>query len=114
MNNTFNVSAKPDIKIELSANYMTRPMQGLMDLLSFWRLNAGAKWTFADKKAELRVRADDIFDTGLINIHSHRSGQNLDMNFRQNNRSVIVSFAYKFGGYKEKERKEVDSSRFGH
>ncbi len=114
LNNTFNVSAKPDIKIELSANYMTRPMQGLMDLSSFWRLNAGAKWTFADKKAELRVRADDIFDTGLINIHSHRSGQNLDMNFRQNNRSVIVSFAYKFGGYKEKERKEVDSSRFGH
>ena len=29
-------------------------------------------------------------------------------------RNVTVNFVYRFGGYKDKERKKVDTSRFGH
>ncbi len=28
-------------------------------------------------------------------------------------RRISLSFTYKFGGFKSKERKEIDSSRFG-
>ncbi len=29
-------------------------------------------------------------------------------------RNVTVNFVYRFGGYKDRERKKVDTSRFGH
>jgi hypothetical protein len=39
--------------------------------------------------------------------------QNLNMYMKSDNRYVSLSFTYKFGGFKEKKRKEVDTSRFG-
>ena len=41
-------------------------------------------------------------------------GQYLDMNTSFYTRAVKVSFIYRFGGYKKKEVKNVDISRFGH
>ncbi len=35
------------------------------------------------------------------------------MNQRRDSRNISVSFVYKFGGYKAKEHKSVDTSRFG-
>lgn len=114
IDNTFNVSAKPDIKFELSAFYMTKPIQGIYDLSQVWGLDAGVKWTFAKNKAELRVKATDIFEGNTPDIYVHNWGQNLDMSVFSDSRNVTVSFSYKFGGYKARERKEVDKSRFGH
>ena len=49
------------------------------------------KWTFAAGKAELSVKGNDF-----------------------HTRNVTVNFVYRFGGYKDRERKKVDTSRFGH
>jgi hypothetical protein len=39
--------------------------------------------------------------------------QHLDMNTKSYMQSITLSFSYRFGGYKKKEVKEVDTSRFG-
>ena len=36
------------------------------------------------------------------------------MNQHADSRYFSMSFTYKFGGFKSKERKEVDTSRFGY
>ena len=114
INNTFNVSSKPDIKLDISAYYRTKPLQGIYDLSSIYNVNAGAKWTFANKKAELKLNATDIFDSSTHDISVRQSGQNYDWFVISDKRAVQLSFVYKFGGYKAKERKAVDRSRFGH
>ena len=88
-------------------------IQGLYDISSVWKVDAGLKWTFADKKAELRLNANDLFDSYDLNSKVNYKGQNLIMNQRRDSRSLSVSFVYKFGGYKTKEHKSVDTSRFG-
>lgn len=112
LNNTFTLSSKPDIKLELEGYYYFEPMQGIFDMTDVWNLSAGAKWVFADKKAELRARIDDIFDSAIPEMRVRRSGQNLDMKVITDRPVFTLSFSYKFGGYTGKERKEVDNSRF--
>lgn len=113
MNNTFKLFTKPDIRLELNGMYMSSFIQGLYDISSVWKVDAGLKWTFADKKAELRLNANDLFDSYDLNSKVNYKGQNLIMNQRRDSRSLSVSFVYKFGGYKTKEHKSVDTSRFG-
>ena len=38
----------------------------------------------------------------------------IDLNMGQYGRTVSVKFVYRFGGSINKEKKEVDASRFGH
>lgn len=38
----------------------------------------------------------------------------IDLNMGQYSRTVSVKFVYRFGGSINKEKKEVDASRFGH
>lgn len=114
LDNTFNLCSRPDIKLEVSGYYMTKPMQGIYDMSDVYTLDAGVKWTFAGQKAELRLKATDLLDSSTPDLHVRRSGQDLDMLIRSDSRRVQLSFSYKFGGYKKKQRKEVDQSRFGH
>lgn len=113
LNNTITLSSKPDIKLELTGTYMTRSIQGFFTLTSPWGMDAAAKWTFANKKAELRLKGTDVFNSFGVDVRSRAQGQYLNMDMMRDGRNISVSFTYKFGGYKEKERKKVDTSRFG-
>lgn len=113
--NTINVSSKPDIKIELSGWYHSKPIQGPMVMSEVYSVDAGIKWTFLKDAGELRLKANDLFNRGstpkLLDMSYDK--QNLRMRMHPDGRFVSVSFTYKFGGYKEKKRQEVDTSRFG-
>jgi hypothetical protein len=63
LENTFNISSKPDIKAELSGSYISRSIQGPMTISSMYSVDAGIKWTFAKGKAELSLKANDVFNS---------------------------------------------------
>jgi hypothetical protein len=114
LDNTVILSAQPDIKMEVSAAYITPSTQGPMDLSACWSADAGVKWTFADKKAELRLKGTDLFNSMVPDINMRYAHQNMQMNVITDLRTITLSFSYKFGGeIEKKERKEVDTSRFG-
>lgn len=113
MNNSFRLSSEPDIRLELNGMYVSSFIQGIYDVSAIWKIDAGLKWTFANKKAELRLKANDLFDSFNPDTRINYKGQNLVMNQRRDSRNVSLSFVYKFGGYKAKEHKQVDTSRFG-
>lgn len=113
MDNTINLSSKPNIKIELSAMYMTPSIQGIYDLEKIWSVNAGIKWSFANEKAEFLIKGTDLFNSTVPNVKTRYKSQYMDMLLTPDSRAVTVSFKYKFGGYKDKKIKEIDTSRFG-
>lgn len=111
MNNTITLSKKPDITLSVDGMVHTRGIQAIYDLPASGNLDLSARWQFWQKSAVLKVYCDDLFETSVINPHVDYMGQNLRMDFSCY-RQVGVSFTYRFGGYKEKQREEVDRSRF--
>ena len=114
LNNTIIISSQPDIKAEVEAAYFNKGIQGPMDIGSAWQLNAGIKWTFAHKKAELSLKGTDFFNTWAPEVRMNYATQNFRMKVVPDSRTISLSFTYKFGGEISQEgRKEVDTSRFG-
>jgi hypothetical protein len=114
LENTFNISSKPDIKAELSGSYISRSIQGPMTISSMYSVDAGIKWTFAKGKAELSLKVNDMFNSWYPeDLNLNYNTQNLIMHMIPDSRRISISFVYKFGGFKDKKHKEVDSSRFG-
>lgn len=114
MENTLRLSRKPDLVFEFGGHYQSEALQCTYDIGPSWRVDAGLKWTFAGGKADLSIKGNDLFDS-LTPVSSVDFGdQQLHMGNEFHTRNVTVNLVYRFGGYKEKKRKEVDTSRFGH
>lgn len=112
LNNTINISAKPNIKMEIAGAYVTRNIQGPAELTNMWKLDIGLKWSFFRDMAELRLKGSDLFNTWSPNVRMKYSTQNLNMDILPDTRVISLAFSIKFGGYNETEKK-ADSSRFG-
>ena len=114
MNNTFKLTSKPDIRLEVDGIYCSPMLQGIYTLTPIWKVDSGLKMIFANQHAELRINGSDLFNSSIPNAKVNYKGQNLKMNQKPDERAVMFSFTYKFGGYKAKQHKAVDTSRFGH
>lgn len=111
LNNTINVLADPEIKLEFMIFYQSKNTMGMYDTCDMFDINAGVKWVFAKEKAELRFRVSNIFrDSYKTKVR--RLGQHLDNKYTWDTPVTLLTFSYKFGGYTEKYREEVDRSRF--
>lgn len=110
LDNTFKVNK--NLSFELMGNVQTPVIQGTFDIESIFNLTAGLRWNFANDKLSLSVRCNDIFDTGMPATKVRFKGQNLNMDSGFYSRAFTLHFSYRFGGYKKKEIKGVDTSRF--
>jgi hypothetical protein len=112
MNNTF--TASKHLTFELNGMYTSPLIQGTYDLTHLMQIDASAKWRFCKDKCTLTARLDDLFNSGIPKTKVNYANQHFDMNTTYYLRSFTLTFSYRFGGYKEKEHKEVEKSRFGH
>lgn len=107
------VKLASNLQFELTGAYLTPNIQGPADLTKMWMVDAGLKWTFAKNNAELRLKGTDLFNAWSPDLRMNYANQNLRMDMLKDSRAITLSFSYKFGGYKSRERKNVDTSRFG-
>ena len=112
--NTFHVSRKPAIDLEVNGFFQSAAIQGTFDVEPLGSADAAVKWTFDRGRATLSVRCSDLFDSGMPRTKIRYRGQWLDMGAQRYTRTATVHFSYRFGGYKAKKHREVDTSRFGH
>lgn len=112
MNHSVTLSNRPDLRLNISGFYQSGANQGIYDLNSSFNMDASLRWTFAREKAQLTLKGFDLFDTSAINPKIRFENQNVTNRFTHPTRGVELSFSYKFGRYKEKQREEVDTSRF--
>ena len=111
LNNTFTLSRKPDIRLTIDGRLQGRAIQGIYDIPTCGDLSATLRYTFLGGNAVLTAWCRDILQTSMPCPqirYAHQWVTNEYSSFR----SVGLSFAWKFGGYKEKKREAVDTSRF--
>ncbi|MBR3855715.1 MAG: TonB-dependent receptor [Bacteroidaceae bacterium] len=101
------------LSLELNGFMQTPAAQGTFDIPTLAEVTAGARWTFAREKASLTLRWNDIFDTFSPDLSLDYKGQKMSMKNNNYTSYLSLDFVYRFGGYKKREIKEVDTSRFG-
>lgn len=112
VDNSFRVNK--DLVFELNGFVQTPAMQGTFSIETMWSVSAGAKWNFAKGKGTVSCYYNDIFNSTIGDMKMNYKGQNLINRNDFHTRNFSLSVAYRFGGYKKKEDKKVDTSRFGH
>ena len=93
----------------LNPFFQSKAIQGVYDIGNVFRMNAKLQWTSRDGKWGLRLNGNNIFNN-KIDTRSVQGNQDYRMKV-SNWVSGTLGVIYKFGGYKEKKVKEVDTSR---
>lgn len=113
LNNTFIILQNPKLTANLMVFYRTPTIQGIWDLSDNWGVNAGLRYSFLKNNAILSLQGTDLFESFIPKIKARECGQYQDIDTSNFTRNISLTFTYKFNGFKDKQRKQIDSSRFG-
>ena len=102
-----------DLRLILNPFFQSKAIQGVYDISPIFRMNAKLQWSSHDGKWGLRLNGNNIFNN-FFDTRSVQGNQDYRMKINFNWSTVTFAVVYKFGGYKEKKVKEVDTSRMGH
>ena len=102
-----------DLRLILNPFIQSKAIQGVYDISPIFRMNAKLQWSSHDGRWGLRINGNNIFNN-KYDTRSVQGNQDYRMKINYNWASVTFAVIYKFGGYKEKNIKKVDTSRMGH
>ena len=102
-----------DLRLILNPFYQTKAIQGVYDISPIFSMDAKLQWSSHDGKWGVRLNGSNIFNN-RFDTRSVQGNQDYCMKVNYNWSSFTFAVIYKFGGYKEKTVKEVDTSRMGH
>lgn len=102
-----------DVRLILNPFFQSKAIQGVYDISPIFRMNAKLQWSSHDGKWGLRLNGSNIFNN-FFDTRSVQGNQDYRMKINFNWSTVTFAVVYKFGGYKEKKVKQVDTSRMGH
>ena len=102
-----------DLRLILNPFIQSKAIQGVYDISPIFRMNAKLQWSSHDGKWGLRINGNNIFNN-KYDTRSVQGNQDYRMKINYSWASVTFAVIYKFGGYKEKNVKAVDTSRMGH
>ena len=107
------LSSTQDLRLILNPFYQTKAIQGVYDISPVFRMDAKLQWSSHDGKWGVRLNGSNIFNN-KYDTRSVQGNQDYRMKINYNWASVSFAVIYKFGGYREKNIKKVDTSRMGH
>ena len=110
-NNTVTLSTRPDLRLMLNGFVRSKAHQGTYDLPASGNVDVALRYAFARQNCILSAWCKDIFETAGIDPYVRIARQWVTNDYSCY-RSVGLSFTWKFGGYQEKRREAVDTSRF--
>ncbi|MBB5636933.1 outer membrane receptor protein involved in Fe transport [Pedobacter cryoconitis] len=107
---TFTINSS--VNAELSANYQSAQVFGTYVAKPIYSIDLGISKSFADKKANIKLSADDLFNTRQINVKSAIPLQDYKLSQKQESRIFRLSFSYNFGnsGIKAERQRSNSSS----
>lgn len=111
-NNTFIISRKPHFGLELNGYYLRPARTGLIEGFQRWGINAAAVCGLFDNKLVIRFDAKYLLEH-VTPGHVRFDSQYMDIDSDFYGRSFTLSLSYRFKGYTDRSRREVDTSRFG-
>ena len=102
-----------DLRLILNPFFQTKAIQGVYDISPIFSMDAKLQWSSHDGRWGVRLNGSNIFNN-RFDTRSVQGNQDYRMKINYNWASVTFAVIYKFGGYKEKNIKKVDTSRMGH
>ena len=102
-----------NLRLILNPFFQSKAIQGVYDISPVFRMNASLHWSSHDGRWSAQLKGSNIFNN-KIDTRSVQGNQDYRMKVANNWVAATLSVTYKFGGYKEKEVKAVDTSRMGH
>lgn len=102
-----------DLRLILNPFFQSKAIQGVYDISPIFRMDARLQWSSRDGKWGVRLNGSNIFNN-RFDTRSVQGNQDFCMKVNNSWASATLGVVYKFGGYKEKAVKEVDTSRMGH
>ena len=103
----------PDLRLILNPFFQSKAKQGVYDISPIFSMNAKLQWSSHDGRWGVRLNGSNIFNN-RFDTRSVQGNQDYRMKINYSWASVTFAVIYKFGGYKEKSIKKVDTSRMGH
>jgi iron complex outermembrane receptor protein len=91
-------------KAELTGNYNSALIYGIYDLHPRYGIDAAVSHSFANKKINVKVGLDDIFNMRTNNLDSHDLNNNFMIRQKGDTRLFKVNLTYNFGNSKIKNR----------
>ncbi len=107
------LSQKHNIQFTLNPFFQTKAIQGLYDIDPFLRLNATLRYTTENGKWSLVAKGENILNAH-IDTRSTIVNQDYTMRVWMPYTNYSLTAIYRLGNFKEKKKKEVDTSRMGY
>lgn len=102
-----------DLRFILDPFFQSEAMQGVYDVRPFFRLDATLQWASDNGKWTVKAMGNNLTNA-KYKPQSVQGTQDFHMTTSPGWISGALSVTYKFGGYKAKAVKEIDTSRMGH
>ncbi len=113
LSNSFKFSQNCPVSLSVDFSYISPSLQGIANLSSIWKVDAGIKWQFGKSRScEFDLKADDIFNKWSPTMTINHAGQDYRMKVRDMTRNLKLTFIWRFNGFKPKDA-DIDTSRFG-
>ena len=106
-------SQRHNIQLILNPFFQTKSVQGLYDIDPFLRLNATLRYTTKNGKWSLVAKGENILNS-RISTRSTIANQDYTMRVWMPYTNYSLTAIYRIGNFKEKKKKEVDTSRMGY
>lgn len=114
VNNTIRFAPACPVSLSVDGSYIAGQIQGPGHFEPLWKIDAGVRWLFGVRRCcELTLKANDIFNTCNPVLKIKFAGQDYKMTAHEMNRSLKLTFAWRFNGFKPKDEPTIDTSRFG-
>ena len=107
------LSSRHNIQFTLNPFFQTKAIQGLYDIDPFLRLNVTLRYTSKNGKWSLVAKGENILKAH-IDTRSTIANQDYTMRVWMPYTNYSLTAIYRIGNFKEKKKKEVDTSRMGY
>ncbi|MBR3496843.1 MAG: TonB-dependent receptor [Prevotella sp.] len=107
------LSQKHNLQFILNPFFQTKSIQGLYDIDPFLRFNATLRYTTKNGKWSLVAKGENILNAH-IDTRSTTANQDYGMRVWMPYTNYTLTAIYRIGNFKEKKKKEVDTSRMGY
>jgi len=108
------LSQHHNVQLILNPFFQSKAIQGVYDIDPMFRLHATLRWTSDNGKWSLIAQGTNILNSHT-NVRSTLANQDYTMRvWNTNTPNAMLTAIYRIGNFKEKKKKEVDTSRMGY
>lgn len=110
LNSSHTFTLSPSASAELSGEYASSQIYGTYAIKPYYGIDFGIKKSFFDKKLNVKLAANDVFDNRKARISSALSGLDYNLTQKQESRVYRLSLNYIFGSSSIKGTRERKTS----